>query len=68
MTTNSIVRDYALRDLIERLENACYALDATWLFEDPTLDELRDLTDDAANVLHAAMNYLIDLREERLRS
>jgi hypothetical protein len=64
---NDIVRDRELRDLIERLEDACHALDATFLFE-PTLDELRDLADDAAEVLRAATFYLLDLREERLRS
>jgi hypothetical protein len=41
-----ILADRELRDLIEQLEETRDALDATTLFE-PTLDELRDLANEA---------------------
>lgn len=49
MPTNNIIKDYQLRDLIERLENASDALDGLFLFDEPEPNEVRDIAYDAAN-------------------
>jgi hypothetical protein len=51
--------------IIERLEATLHSLDAAFLLEPPTSDEFQDLSDDAADTLHAT--YLLTLREDRLR-
>jgi hypothetical protein len=66
MTTSMVLADRVLCDLIEQLEETRNGLDATLLL-DPTLDELRDLADEAVNSLDGAITYLLRLREERLR-
>jgi hypothetical protein len=62
----ALVRDYRLRDLIERLDHAHAALDAALFSADPD-DLLRSAADAAVGALAEATSYLIGLREQRLR-
>jgi hypothetical protein len=59
---SDIREDYRLRDLIEKLEATADALD-----EAVSPGDLHDAAADAAATLAEATNYLIDLREQRLR-
>jgi hypothetical protein len=59
---NEILRDRQLADLIAHCESAFRALNATFVFDEPTPDELRDLIDKAMGALGEAVDYLQELR------
>ena len=65
MTANMIVRDNRLRDLIDRLDDARSAVDATESESDD--EDVRDALYEVSGALAEATTFLRDLREERLR-
>ena len=65
--TSDLVRDRALRDLLDAIDTACERLtDTRENFEDS--EAMRDAMYDAGDVLATAASYLQDLRDERLAS
>jgi hypothetical protein len=64
--TSEIVRDWDLRDLIELIEDAYDDLETAFL-SDAASAELRDVGDNVLGTLGSAAEYLLELRDERMR-
>lgn len=64
--TSDIVRDRALRDLLDSIDTACERLtDTRENLKEP--EALRDAAYIAGDVLAAAASYLEELRDQQLR-